>query len=89
MMLDHIGQGEAAARIRNAWLRTVEDGVLTCDMAGAGEPVGTRAFAEAVIARLGQVPLSLTPAAPRAAPPVPATNAPPPSLSNGGATPRS
>uniref|UniRef100_UPI002FD9CE53 NADP-dependent isocitrate dehydrogenase n=1 Tax=Phenylobacterium sp. TaxID=1871053 RepID=UPI002FD9CE53 len=60
MMLDHIDQGEAAARIRNAWLRTLEDGVLTCDMGRAGEPVGTRAFAEAVIARLGQAPLSLT-----------------------------
>jgi isocitrate dehydrogenase len=59
MMLDHIGQGEAAARVRNAWLKTLEDGVHTVDIHGTqskGEPVGTAAFADAVIARMGETP---------------------------------
>ena len=61
MMLVHLGRSEAATRIHNAWLRTLEDGVLTADMAKAGgpAPVGTRAFAEAVIARLDQRPRTL------------------------------
>ncbi len=65
MMLDHLGQGEAAARVRNAWLRTIEDGIATVDMSdpGAGTPpVGTAAFADAVIARLGSGPAVLAPA---------------------------
>jgi isocitrate dehydrogenase len=61
MMLVYMGRTEAAGRIHNAWLRTIEDGVLTADMAGANgpAPVGTRAFAQAVIARLGQAPRTL------------------------------
>jgi isocitrate dehydrogenase len=57
MMLVHIGQGEVAERVHNAWLRTLEDGVATYDIAPEGrKPVGTRAFADAVIERLGREP---------------------------------
>ncbi|PZO07496.1 MAG: NADP-dependent isocitrate dehydrogenase [Lysobacteraceae bacterium] len=61
MMLVHLGRNEAATRIHNAWLRTVEDGLLTADMAPADgrAPVGTRAFSQAVIDRLGQLPRTL------------------------------
>lgn len=62
MMLNHIGQGNVASRIQNAWLRTMEDGVHTYDVYKEGvsrEKVGTRAFADAVIARLGQQPTTL------------------------------
>lgn len=62
MMLNHIGQGDVASRIQNAWLRTMEDGVHTYDVYKEGvsrEKVGTRAFADAVIARLGQQPTTL------------------------------
>jgi len=70
MMLDHIGQGEAAARVRNAWLKTLEDGVHTVDIHGSassGLAVGTAAFADAVIARMGEVPTRLEVAAPSTA----------------------
>lgn len=59
MMLVHIGQGDVAERVHNAWLRTLEDGVHTYDIFKEGvsrERVGTSAFADAVIARLGEVP---------------------------------
>ncbi|MBA4305049.1 MAG: isocitrate dehydrogenase [Sphingobacteriaceae bacterium] len=62
MMLNHIGQGDVASRIQNAWLRTMEDGIHTYDVYKEGvsrEKVGTRAFADAVIARLGQQPTTL------------------------------
>ena len=61
MMLVHLGRGEPATRIHNAWLRTLEDGLLTGDVAAAGEVrrVGTQAFADAVIERLGQAPVRL------------------------------
>lgn len=65
MMLDHAGRGAAASRIRNAWNRAVEEGVATRDMGGA---VGTQAFAQAVIDRLGQSPRQLKVAKP--APPL-------------------
>jgi isocitrate dehydrogenase len=58
-MLVHIGQGDVAARVHNAWLKTIEDGVHTYDIyssARSQEKVGTREFAAAVIARLGQKP---------------------------------
>jgi isocitrate dehydrogenase len=63
MMLVHLGQNEAAARIHNAWLKTVEDGVGTGDMSPETETVGTSEFAAAVIARLGQTPRTLAEAA--------------------------
>jgi isocitrate dehydrogenase len=59
MMLAHFGQTQAAGRIHNAWLRTIEDGIHTADLFTEGlsaEKVGTREFGEAVIARLGQNP---------------------------------
>jgi len=61
MMLVHIGQPQVAATIRNAWLRTLEDGLHTADMAGPATrlTLGTAAFAQAVIERLGQAPTQL------------------------------
>lgn len=58
MMLVHIRQAEVAERIHNAWLRTLEDGCHTADLRGerSKQVLGTQAFAEAVIARLGQLP---------------------------------
>jgi isocitrate dehydrogenase len=59
MMLVHLDQGDVATKIRNAWLKTLEDGIHTVDIykeSISKEKVGTKAFAEAVIERLGQVP---------------------------------
>ncbi|EGL82798.1 isocitrate dehydrogenase [Caldalkalibacillus thermarum TA2.A1] len=61
MMLVHIGQPEVAANIHNAWLKTIEDGVYTYDIAKGAESVGTMAFAKAVVERLGQKPEVLEP----------------------------
>jgi isocitrate dehydrogenase len=63
MMLVHIGQPEAATRLHNAWLRTLEDGVHTRDLHGPDtrQPVSTEAFATAVIERLGAEPARLKP----------------------------
>ena len=62
MMLVHIGQTDAAEKIHNAWLRTIEDGVHTDDIFKEGtskQAVGTREFAVAVAARIGQSPETL------------------------------
>lgn len=59
MMLVHIHQVEVAAKIHNAWLRTIEDGIHTRDIFVDGvskEIVGTKEFAEAVIDRLALKP---------------------------------
>src|SRR5579872_7510412 len=59
LMLVHIDQPDVAAHVHNAWLRTIEDGIHTYDIYKDGvskQKVGTREFADAVIARLGQVP---------------------------------
>lgn len=67
MLLEHIGQGEVAQKIKNAWAVTIEDGIHTEDIFVAGksrELVGTKEFAEAVIARLGQKPERLPEAKP-------------------------
>uniref|UniRef100_A0A3Q2YV73 Isopropylmalate dehydrogenase-like domain-containing protein n=1 Tax=Hippocampus comes TaxID=109280 RepID=A0A3Q2YV73_HIPCM len=32
LMLEHIGQADVGVRLTNAWLRTIEDGVLTGDV---------------------------------------------------------
>jgi isocitrate dehydrogenase len=64
MMLVHIGQPEAATRVHNSWLATLEAGVHTGDIfteEGSRERVGTRAFADAVISRLGQEPRRFAP----------------------------
>ncbi|MGE4071045.1 MAG: NADP-dependent isocitrate dehydrogenase [Lysobacterales bacterium] len=62
MMLVQLRQNDVAERIHNAWLRTLEDGIHTADIASANtrSKVGTADFAEAVIARLGQQPTQLT-----------------------------
>jgi isocitrate dehydrogenase len=62
LMLHHIGQSDVAERIQNAWLRTLEKGIHTYDIYREGvstQKVGTRAFAEAVIAHLGEEPQEL------------------------------
>ena len=62
MMLVHIDQPDVATLVHNAWLRTIEDGIHTYDIYVEGvskEKVGTKEFAEAVIARLGQQPMML------------------------------
>jgi isocitrate dehydrogenase len=62
LMLVHIGQPEVAARIKNAWLVTLEEGVHTGDVYEEGtskKRVGTRDFADAVIANLGRTPQKL------------------------------
>jgi isocitrate dehydrogenase len=61
-MLVHIGQGDVATAVHNAWLTTLEDGVHTYDVfdeSRSKEKVGTSAFAEAVVARLGREPREL------------------------------
>src|SRR5687768_10970518 len=65
MMLVHIGQTEVAERVHNAWLRTLEDDIHTYDVFKEGvsrEKVGTKEFAAAVVARVGQLPQTLKPA---------------------------
>jgi isocitrate dehydrogenase len=65
LMLVHIGQPEVAARIKNAWLKTLEDGIHTPDIYDervSEKKVGTQEFAQAVIERLGQEPDRLRPA---------------------------
>ena len=62
LMLLHIGQNAAAERVHNAWLRTIEDGIHTYDVFKEGisrQKVGTREFAQAVAARVGQSPQTL------------------------------
>jgi isocitrate dehydrogenase len=62
MMLVHIGQADIAEKVHNAWLRTVEEGIHTYDIFREGtskQKVGTKEFADAVIARLGQQPQTL------------------------------
>jgi isocitrate dehydrogenase len=61
-MLVHIGQGDAATRVHNAWLKTIEDGIHTYDVydeSVSTQKVGTREFADAVIERIGQEPSTL------------------------------
>ena len=64
LMLVHINQPDVAALVHNAWLRTIEDGIHTYDIYTPGaskEKVGTREFASAVVAHLGQKPNTLRP----------------------------
>lgn len=63
-MLVHIGQGDVATSMHNAWLRTIEDGVHTYDIfdpAVSSTKVGTSAFANAIIERIGSQPKVLKP----------------------------
>ncbi len=62
MMLVHIGQARVAERAHNAWLKTVEEGIHTYDVYDSRvskQKVGTKEFAAAVVARLGQKPEQL------------------------------
>lgn len=64
MMLVHVGLPDHAQKIHNAWLKTIEDGIHTGDIATqylTKEKVGTEGFAQAVIARLGQNPMRMAP----------------------------
>ena len=63
-LLVHAGAAETAEVIRNAWLKTIEDGIHTADIYRSGlsqREVGTKAFTDAVIERLGESPLDLKP----------------------------
>ena len=65
LMLVHLGQPEMAEKISNAWMKTLEDGIHTGDIYQEGlssKKVGTQEFAQAVIARLGQMPAKMVPA---------------------------
>ena len=64
MMLNHIGQTEVAEKVQNAWLKTIEEGTHTYDIFKEGtskKQVGTKEFAKAVIANLGNKPSILKP----------------------------
>lgn len=62
MMLIHIGQNQAAEKIRNALYKTIEDGIHTPDIYNekvSKKKVGTKEFTQAVIANLGKKPAQL------------------------------
>jgi len=62
LMLVHINQYDVAENVHNAWLRTMEDGIHTYDIYKENtskQKVGTKEFADAVVARLGQKPQTL------------------------------
>lgn len=62
LMLNHIGENEAAEKIHNAWLKTIEDGIHTVDIYKDGtstKKVSTDEFADAVIKNLGASPQKL------------------------------
>ena len=64
LMLNHIGQSEIAEKVHNAWLKTIEDGIHTYDIFSEGtskQVVGTKEFAEAIIANLDKKPVLLQP----------------------------
>lgn len=61
-MLVHIHQLDAASRIHNAWLKTIEEGIHTHDIFNekiSKLQVGTQEFADCVIDRLGELPETL------------------------------
>lgn len=58
-MLVYLKLPEVATNIHNGWLKTIEDGIHTGDIfkeQSSKERVGTKEFAQAVIARLGKIP---------------------------------
>lgn len=72
MMLVHVGQPQVAQKIHNAWLLTIEDGIHTADIYAetiSSRKVGTDAFTNAVIERLGLEPRMLAAVRYRAAHP--------------------
>ncbi len=63
-MLVHVGQADVASTIKNAWLCTLESGLHTADVFRHGlsqRQLGTEAFTNAVIERLGERPRQLVP----------------------------
>ncbi|HVF98104.1 MAG TPA: NADP-dependent isocitrate dehydrogenase [Flavisolibacter sp.] len=61
-MLVHIGQGDVAEKVQNAWLKTLEDGLHTYDIYKEGtskKRLTTQEFADAVIEHLGKIPVLL------------------------------
>jgi isocitrate dehydrogenase len=64
MMLVHIGQGEVASKIHNAWLKTIEDGMHTGDVFNediSKKKLNTTEFTNEIILRLGEKPSTFTP----------------------------
>ncbi len=64
LMMVHVGQPKVGESIMNALLKTLEDGIHTGDIYSeehTKHKVGTKAFAKAVIERLGQSPAQLAP----------------------------
>lgn len=62
-MLRYLGDADTAARILNAWMVTLEEGVHTGDLYKPGksrEKVGTRAFADRICENLGRTPEAIT-----------------------------
>ena len=59
MMLVHVGKPTVAAKIQNAWLRTLEEGIHTPDVFSeeqSTQKVSTEEFTDAIIERLGAMP---------------------------------
>jgi isocitrate dehydrogenase len=59
LMLNHIGQSNAATLVHNAWLRTLEEGIHTGDIyhePNSRRRVSTSDFTKALIERLGKSP---------------------------------
>jgi len=62
-MLVHLGLDNQASLVQNAWLKTLEDGIHTGDIYSPSiskQKVSTSEFGNAVAARLGETPKSLT-----------------------------
>ena len=59
MMLVHLGQGDVASLVQNAWLKTIEDGMHTVDVYKeniSSKKLSTKEFTAEVISRLGDKP---------------------------------
>lgn len=71
LMLVHLGETEMAARIHNAWLATLEEGIHTYDIFKekiSKVKVGTQEFSQAVVKNLGKKPKMLKPVSYEASP---------------------
>ena len=67
LMLDHIGLSNIGQKIRNAWLKTLEDGLHTYDIYKediSKKKMGTKEFSQAIMDRLGEEPSKLKQALP-------------------------
>lgn len=63
LMLNYLGQGDVAKKIKNAWLKTIEDGMHTGDIYSedhSRKKLSTEEFTAEVISRLGQAPEKLS-----------------------------